>query len=334
LGIFLRREAPQKKSPNIMVRVEIGMKKVGFNVSLLLIMLLAGCQASAPQPVGNGLKVLVVETFLADITRNVAGSRASVDSLVPIGLDPHAFEPAPKDVARLAESQVLVVNGAGLESWLQPVLANVGGQRQVIVASNGLKSRSAREGEMAEGVTPETDAGDPHFWLDPLDAVTYVENIRDGLTQADPGGKETYASNATGYIARLKDLDTWVTQQVAAIPPAQRLLVTNHESLGYFADRYGFKVIGTIIPSVSTDSSPSAQELARLVDQIRASGVHAIFLEIGSNPQLAQQVSGETGVKVVTDIYTHSITPPNGPAPTYIDMIKADVTAIVKALRP
>jgi ABC-type Zn uptake system ZnuABC Zn-binding protein ZnuA len=318
------------------------MTKVVFNVSLMLIMLLAGCQAAAPQPAGAGLKVLVVETFLADITRNVAGSRASVDSLVPLGVDPHAFEPAPKDVARLAESQVLVVNGAGLESWLQPVLANVGGQRQVIVASSGLKSRTAREGEVVEGVTPaqqgvtpeSTDAGDPHFWLDPLDVVTYVENIRDGLTQADPGGEETYASNAASYIARLKDLDTWVTQQVAAIPPAQRLLVTNHESLGYFADRYGFKVIGTIIPSVSTDSSPSAQELARLVDQIRASSVHAIFLEIGSNPQLAQQVSGETGVKVVTDIYTHSITPPNGPAPTYIDMIKADVTAIVQALHP
>jgi ABC-type Zn uptake system ZnuABC Zn-binding protein ZnuA len=315
------------------------MKQVVINVSLLLIMLLAGCQAATPQPASSGLKVLAVETFLADITRNIAGSRASVDSLIPVGLDPHAFEPAPKDVVRLAESQVLVVNGAGLESWLQPVLTNVGGQRQVIVASSGLKSRTAREGEAVEGVNPATqgdtvDASDPHFWMDPLDVVNYVENIRDGLTQADPAGKDSYAKNAADYIARLKELDAWIQQQVAAIPPERRLLVTNHESLGYFADQYGFKIVGSIIPSVSTDSSPSAQELARLIDQIRASKVHAIFLEIGSNPQLAQQVSGETGVKVVTDLYTHSITAPDGPAPTYIDMMKANVNAIVQALRP
>jgi ABC-type Zn uptake system ZnuABC Zn-binding protein ZnuA len=248
-------------------------------------------------------------------------------------VDPHAFEPAPKDVARIAESAVLLVNGGGLEEWLQPLLTSVGGQRLVVTASAGLTSRTAREGEAVEAVPGDRhEQGDPHFWLNPLNVITYVENIRDGLTQADPGGKDYYAANAAAYITQLKDLDAWIQQQVSAIPPQNRLLVTNHESFGYFADRYGFTIAGTIIPSVTTGSSPSAQELARLIDKIKASGVRAIFLELGSNPQLAEQVSAETGVRVVTDLYTHSITPPGGAAPTYIDMMKVDVNKIVQAL--
>jgi ABC-type Zn uptake system ZnuABC Zn-binding protein ZnuA len=305
------------------------MKKVVISVLLLLSMFLSACQEIATPPAA-GLRVLAVETFLADITQHVAGERAKVDALIPLGLDPHAFEPSPKDVARIAESQVLVVNGAGFEEWLKPVLNNTGGEHRVIEASAGLTGRKAREGEAAES---PADAGDPHFWLDPLNVVKYVENIRDGLTQADPAGGDTYRANAAGYISQLQELDRWVKAQVQTIPPEQRLLVTNHESLGYFADRYGFKIAGTIVPSVSSEASPSAQQLPHLIDQVRATHARAIFLETGSNPQLADQVAGETGAKVVTDLYTHSITTPDGPAPTYIDMIKANVKAIVDALK-
>ena len=308
------------------------MKKIIVTL-FFAVLLFSGCQPAAINGQG-GLRVLVVETFLADMTQNVAGERLKVDALVPLGLDPHAFEPSPRDVARIADSSVLVVNGAGFEEWLKPVLTNTGGQRQVIEASAGLTSRAAREGEgVAGGTAPAHDLGDPHFWLNPLNAVKYVENIRDGLTQADPAGKEIYAANAAAYIARLQALDIWIQQQVQAIPPAQRLLVTNHESLGYFADRYGFRIAGTVVPSVSSDASPSAQQLARLIDQIRATRARAIFIETGSSPLLAQQVADETGARVVTDLYTHSITLPNGPAPTYLDMMKANVTAIVNALR-
>ncbi len=423
-------------------------------------------------PAASGpIRVVAVETFLADIVQNVAGDRLTVQALIPAGLDPHSFEPAPQDVARIAEADVLVINGAGFESWLAPTLENAGGQRLVIDASAGLTSREGREGEEAvlsaeeradafcanlgsadpqaeqitaadaaaasalpavpvlAGPTPlfyrlalhygandrfggflrlsvdrggeavlafgagdlslyradgsqveveealalpcagltrgqvfdlepgeylvefssftdiqtpfvvspagvhHHDGGDPHFWLDPLLVIHYVENIRDGLTSADPDGKAVYAANAAAYIERLKQLDAEIQAMVAQIPAEKRLLVTNHESFGYFADRYGFRVIGTVIPSVSTGSAPSAQQLARLVDRVRQTGASAVFLETGANPQLAQQLAAETGVKVVEGLFTHSITGPEGPAPTYIEMMRYNTALIVDALK-
>lgn len=302
---------------------------------------LAGCAAPTSSPVAPvagqpGIKVLAVETFLADIAQNVAGDRLTVAALIPIGVDPHAFEPTPQDVARIAESQVLIVNGAGFEGWLESVLKNAGGKRMVIEASRGLAMREPEEAGMAhagEGEADHPHEGDPHFWLDPVLAIRYVENIRDGLSAADPAGKETYAANAAAYIAQLNELHHWILAQVATIPPERRLLVTNHESFGYFADRYGFTIVGAVIPSVSSGASPSAQQMAQLVEHIKATGAPAIFLETGSNPQLARQLAQEAGVKTVTELYTHSITESDGPAPTYIEMIRFNVKTIVDALK-
>jgi ABC-type Zn uptake system ZnuABC Zn-binding protein ZnuA len=322
------------------------MKK-GFIITIffqiLVILLLASCQVNPGQTSTTtagqgGLKVIAVESFLADIAQNVAGNRIKVDTLMPLGMDPHAFEPVPQDVAKIADSQIIIINGGGIEDWLQKVIKNAGGEHQVLEASAGLKSRDAREGESVENGTgasgqPANAAGDPHFWLDPISVIHYVENIRDGLAVADPAGKDIYTKNAETYIARLKALDASLQEQAKSIPPEKRLIVTNHESFGYFADRYGFKIIGTIIPSVSTGASPSAQQLARLVDHIKATGASAIFLETGTNPQIADQISKETGVKVVTDLYTHSITPPDGKAPTYIVMMKYNMTSIVENLK-
>ena len=300
---------------------------------------LAACQPGVRQAASEesqSLRVLASASFLADIAQNVAGERLKVESLIPSGLDPHAFEPTPRDVARIADSQVLVVNGAGFEAWLEDVLVNAGGERLLIEASQGLAGDSA--GNQAGGKKGEPGAKhaqevDPHFWLDPSLAVRYVENIRDGLSQADPAGADTYAQNAANYIAQLKELDAWIQAQLLQIPPERRLLVTNHESFGYFADRYGFKVVGAVIPSISTGSSPSAEQLAQLVDAIRSTHAPAIFLEIGANPALAEQVAAETGIRVVTDLYSHSLTPPDGVAPTYLDMMRHNVQVIVDALR-
>lgn len=286
------------------------------------------------------LKVLAVETFLADIARNVAGERSKVSAMLPVGADPHGYDPTPSDIIKVANSNVLVVNGAGFEEFLERLLKNAGGVHRVIDASAGLKSRTPQKGEEVQREEVGDQGGehkhheweDPHFWMSPVNVIKYVENIKDGLTQADPPGAAVYSANADTYIAKLKDLDRWIEAQVKQIPPDRRLLVTNHESLGYFADRYGFKIIGTIVPSVSPEASPSAQQLAHLIDRIKASGVHAIFLETGTNQQLPKQVARDTGVKV-EELYDHSLSEPGGPAPDYIAMMKYDATTIVDALK-
>lgn len=307
------------------------MRKIVF--VLLGMVALAACQPPGQAAQSGGaqtaLKVVAAETFLADIAQNVAGERVKIDALMPIGVDPHGFEPTPTDVAKIADSNVLIVNGAGLEEFLAKLLKNAGGQRAVIEAAAGLISRQRHEGEMAD---PD-HVGDPHFWLDPNNVIKYAENIRDGLSKADPEGAGTYQANAGAYIAKLKELDRWIADRATEVPEANRLLVTNHESFGYFADRYGFRIIGTLLPSVSTGSSPSAQQLAQLIDHITATGAKAIFLETGTNPQLAEQVAKETGSQVVTNLYSHSLTEASGPAPTYIDMMKFNTNAIVDALK-
>jgi ABC-type Zn uptake system ZnuABC Zn-binding protein ZnuA len=280
---------------------------------------------SASQP----LKVLAVESFLTDIAQNVAGDRLKVDTLIPIGVDPHAYQPTPQDVAKIAASQVLIVNGAGFETWLKNVLENAGGKRQVIEAAAGLASRKPGVNEV---IDPD-HVGDPHFWLDPNNVIKYAENVRDGLAQANPAGKTAYTRNAERYISQLKDLDTWIQAEVSQIPVEKRLLVTNHESFGYFADRYGFTIAGTIIPSTSSEASPSAQQMAALIDAIKNRGIKAIFLETGANPQIADQIAQETGAKVITNLYTHSLTDASGEAPTYLAMMKVNVQNIVGALK-
>ena len=291
-------------------------------------------QASAAAG-GRGAPVVAVETFLADFARQVAGDRIEVRSLIPAGVEPHGYEPTPQDIAAVTGARMLIVNGAGLETFLVKMLANAGGDRPVVEASAGLSSRTAREGEVLEGgviATGPSAETDPHFWLDPFMAEKYILNIRDGFIRIDPAGELVYRANAEGYIAKLRELDRWIAGEVAVLAPSERKLVTNHESLGYFADRYGFRIIGTVIASVSTEASPTARQLARLVDGLKAAGAKAVFLETGANPQLARQVAQEAGIKIVTELYTHSLTGASGPAPTYLDMMRYDVRTIVMSL--
>jgi ABC-type Zn uptake system ZnuABC Zn-binding protein ZnuA len=286
--------------------------------------LLVACAGVPPSASGDGVKALASTTFLADIAQNVAGSRLQVESLLPLGADPHSYEPTPQDVARIADSNVLIANGADYERFLESLLQNAGGQRTVIEASAGLKLRGAAEGEHAV---------DPHLWVDPNNVIRYVENIRDGLSQVDPDGRDVYASNALAYIEQLQALDAWIQERVSAIPPERRLLVTNHESLGYFADRYGFTVVGALVPSFSSQAAPSAQQMAALVDQIKATGARAIFLDAADSPNLADQIASEVSVSVVSELYIESLTGADGPAPTYIEMMRHNVTRVVDALK-
>ena len=328
--------------------------KVNFSIFIVIIlslsMLLAACGPAATEvdhsamTHASSLKVLASTTFLADIAQNVAGERAVVESLLPFGADPHSYQPAPTDVAKIAESNVLILNGVEYEHFVEPLLENAGGEWLVIEAAAGLDVLQMEDlAQESEDLSPEAEgeagheghnheAGDPHMWLDPTRVVTYVENIRAGLTQVDPEGAETYKANAEAYISKLNDLDKWITEQVNSIPAERRLLVTNHEALGYFAARYGFEVVGAVIPSLSTEASPSAQQMAALVEQITAVKAPAILLGEAENPNLARQIADETGVMVVEDLYLETLTD-GAPAPTYIGMMKHNVTAIIEALK-
>ena len=281
---------------------------------ILFTVVLVSCSSGAAPD------ILTTTTILADVTRNVVGERFTVDTLVPAGSDPHSYQPVPQNATKIKGSKVLVIHGADYESFLQSLLENAGEKEHVIDASTGLRLLSDEAGT------------DPHLWLDPNNVIAYTDNIREGLKQFDPDGAETYDANASAYIDQLSELDAWINGQVAQIEPQRRVLVTNHEAFGYFAERYGFRVVGAIIPSFSSDASPSAQQMADLIEQIKLYEAPAIFLDASDNPDLAQQIAAETGVRVVTDLHLESLTN-GGAAGTYIDMMRDNVTKIVQALQ-
>jgi ABC-type Zn uptake system ZnuABC Zn-binding protein ZnuA len=304
------------------------MKKIfnSITVFAIAVFFLAAC-GSAPSKSDGGLNVLASTTFLADIAQNVAGDRAKVESLLPVGADPHSYQAAPSDVAKISESKVLILNGVEYEHFIETLLENAGGKRIIVTATDGLTPNQMEDEENAGQIT-----GDPHMWLDPNLVITYVSNIRDGFIKADPEGAETYKANADAYIAQLKDLDKWIVEQVNTVPAERRLLVTNHEAMGYFTERYGFEVAGSVIPSFSSDATPSAQEMAALVDEIKSLNAPAIFLDTADNDILAKQIADETGVMIVADLHLESLTD-GAPAPTYIEMMKDNVSKIVEALK-
>jgi ABC-type Zn uptake system ZnuABC Zn-binding protein ZnuA len=207
------------------------------------------------------------------------------------------------------------------------LLENAGGEHLIITATDGLTPN-----QIASEENPGEMVGDPHMWLDANRVTRYVENIRDGLIQADPDGAEIYTANAAAYIEQLIELDNWIWKQVQNIPAERRLLVTNHEAMGYFAEHYGFTVVSSILPSFSSEAGVSAQEIAAAIKTVKSSGAPAIFLGEVENADLADQIASETDVKVVNTLYLESLTD-GEPAPTYIDMMKYNVTQIVDALK-
>ena len=294
------------------------------------VLLGAGCGSGGSAAAGSGaLDVVATVSFLADVAQNVAGDRFTVRTLIPPGTDPHTFEPTPKDLGAAASADLVIVNGGGLEGPLLTTVENAGGAATIVNASAGLPSRAPQPGEPPLG-SSETD---PHFWLDPTLVKTYVANIRDAFVKADLDGAAAYEANAAAYIKKLDKLDAWIGGQVATIPPADRKLVMDHASHGYFADRYGLSIVGTVIPGVGTGETPTAKQLGALTAAIRRSGAKAIFVEAQENPKLAEQIAAETDIVVVDDLLDHSLTEPDGAAPTYIDMMRFDTQRIVEALR-
>jgi ABC-type Zn uptake system ZnuABC Zn-binding protein ZnuA len=301
-----------------------------LGTTLVLGALALGLCVGCAREEGEGVRVVASTSVLADICRNVAGRWARVTSLIPAAADPHGFQPTPGDLRSVAASDLIVLNGAGLEGALRDAMENAGLDAMVVEAARGLPARTPGPDEVSFG---EGADADPHYWLDPLLVVHYVRVIETALKTVDPAHAVAYAANADRYVARLEELDRWIGETVAVVPERRRLLVTDHLAWGYFADRYGFRLIGAVMPSVTSGGSPTARDLSDLVARIRELGVPVIFVDAAESPTLAKQVAAEAGVRVVDTLRFHSLTGPKGPASTYLTMMRFDVEQMVEALR-
>lgn len=299
------------------------MKRLPW-LALACLLSVSAC-AAAPAPSATRPKAVATINILADLVGQVAGDRVEVSSLIPVGGDPHTYEPVPHDVQKVAQAQIVFYNGLGLEKWLEELIENAGGQRVSVVLTRGLRPAFQTEGRYRGDP-------DPHLWMDPVLAKKYVENARDALVAFDPAGRSAYEANAARALRELDALHAWIQEQVARIPPHRRKLVTTHDAFRYFGQRYGFRVVGTIW-GISTEDEPSAQEIARLVDRIRAERVPAVFVETTINPKLMERVAREAGVRVGDKLYGDSLGPPGSDADTYVKMMRHNVRAIVEALR-
>jgi len=309
------------------------LKKLAFfSISIIFqVSFLTGCRSSpvttgdAGNIPGEKLTVVAATTIVGDAVRNVGGDAIALSVLLPVGMDPHSFQPTPQEIARVADARMVVMNGAGLEEFMTPLIENTGGQAMLVDASQGIALLQAPVGGEHRG-------GDPHVWMDPNNVMVWVKNIEAALSKEDPENATTFRGNAEAYLKKLQELDDWVREQAAQVPQENRKLVTDHQDLGYFASRYGFQQVGAIIPGFSTAAEPSAQELAVLEDNIRLLGVKAIFIGKSFNPSLAQRVAGDTHTRIVF-LLSGSLTETGGEADNYLDYIRYNVNAIVEALK-
>jgi zinc/manganese transport system substrate-binding protein len=283
-----------------------------------------------------GSPVLASFTILADLIARVGGERIAVTALVGPGGDAHVFQPAPSDAKRVASAKLVVINGLHFEGWMERLVEASGAKPALIVASQGVKPREGAEHAEA-GAKKTSERGhahevDPHAWQSAANAKIYVENIRKALGEVDPAGAATYAANARAYQAELDALDAEIKAAVAALPAERRVVVTTHDAFGYFSDAYGLKFVAP--KGVSSEAEASAKDVARIIRQIKAEKIPAVFLENISDPRQMQRIAAETGAKIGGTLYSDSLSSPNGPAPTYLAMMRHNIRELTKALAP
>jgi zinc/manganese transport system substrate-binding protein len=298
------------------------MRAVSRLVSALLAVLVlaavalaAGCGDDSGSS-GSGPTVVATTTQVADLVREVGGDRVNVDGMLRPGGDPHDYEPRPSDVASVAKAEVVFRSGGEVDHWLDDVIGNAGGDAQVVSLIDSVH----RLGD------------DPHWWQNPRNAVRAVETIRARLTKLDPGGASVYRRNAERVQSGLRKLDAGIAACVARVPPAKRKIVTTHDALGYFADRYGVEVVGAVIPSLSTQAQASAGDVQRLVEQIRREGVEAVFPESSVNPDIERAIAREAGARIGDSLYADSLGAAGTRGAAYAGALAADADALVRGM--
>jgi len=298
-------------------------------ITFIALGLLAGlssarAQGPAQQPDKLPVKLPVVATFsiLADLARDVGGDRVEVISLVGPNGDPHVYQPSPEDAKNLNAARLILVNGLGLEGWLDRLIKASGAKAPIIVATKGIAPRKMEE-DGKIGL-------DPHAWQSIPNAEIYVANIRDALIAVDPAGADAYRANAAACLATLADLDKEVRAALAKIPAQRREIITTHDAFGYFGEAYDFKFIAP--EGVSTESEASARDVAKIIRQIKAEKIPAVFLENVTDPRMAKRIAEESGATIGGALYSDALSPPDGPAPTYVDMMRNNIKQLTAAL--
>lgn len=276
------------------------------------------------------LKAVATFSILADLITQVGGERVSVTSLVGPDADAHGYSPTPGDARRVAEADLVVVNGLGFEGWIERLIKASGTKAPVIVASKGVKTIAGSHDHDDDHGHDHGDHADPHAWQSVANVKLYVVNIRDGLSAADPAHAALYAENAAAYARKLDALEGEIRTTLQTIPAERRRIITTHDSFGYFSAAYGMRFLAP--QGISTDSEAGPKDVARIIRQIRRDKVPAVFVETIADPRLMQQIARESGAKVGGRIYSDALSGPDGPAPGYLEMMRANLTAFRDAL--
>ncbi|MBB4259378.1 MULTISPECIES: metal ABC transporter solute-binding protein, Zn/Mn family [unclassified Bradyrhizobium] len=282
------------------------------------LLFLALLTIASPLQAAERLNVIASFSILGDFVRNVGGDRANVTTLVGPDSDVHVYTPAPADAKRVAEAKLVIVNGLGLEGWLPRLVQSAGSKAVVVTASAGIVPLKLGS------------AADPHAWQSVPNARIYVTDIANALAAAAPDDAEFFRVQAKAYLEKLETLDREVREAVAKIPPERRKVISTHDAFGYFSAEYGIQFIAPL--GVSTETEPSARDIAAIIGQIKAKKIPAVFLENISDDRLIRRIAAETGSKVGGTLISDGLTGEKGPAPTYIDMVRHNIKALTSAL--
>ena len=305
-----------------MGRQRVGRRWAALLAAGLAALLAAGCSGTGGTgDGGGGLRVVATTTQVADLAANVGGDRVQVTSLLKPGIDAHDYEPSPADIDAIARADLVVQNGVGLEEWLGDTIESSGFAGPVVDASQGVRLRQV------------DGAADPHIWQDPGNARRMAANIERGLAAAEPADATAFAANLAAYTKELEALDAEVERQIDGL--ANKKVVTNHDAFGYYLDRYGLELVGSVIPSFDTSAELSGRDIRDLVAKIKATGVKAIFSETSLPPRAAETIGREAGVRVVVGadaLYGDALGPPGSDGDTYLKMIRHNTATIVENL--
>lgn len=286
-----------------------------FVTILVLALVIAGCGVD-DEPADGRLAVVATTTQVADLARHVGGDGVAVHQILPPNADPHGYEPRPSDARELERADLVLSSGGEVDEWLSDLIEGSGTEAAEVELSKSVRERK----------------GDPHWWQDPRNAARAVPAVEAALIKADPAGRMEYERNAGAYIARLRKLDAAVADCIRKLPREARKLVTTHDALGYYADRYGLEVVGALIPSRSSQAQPSSKDVNRLVDQIGEEDVKAIFPESSLGSKLEKAVSRESGATVGGKLWADTLGPEGSSGETYVKSIAANTRTIVKGL--